>query len=91
MLGFLLECVNVGIEVMVWLIIVRVFLSYVPHDPSKGIWCFVYSVTEPLLSLAAKVLPMSLRAPIDWSPMVALLVLQFLIRPILLRLVMFLG
>lgn len=91
MLGFLLECVNVGIEVMVWLIIVRVFLSYVPHDPSKGIWSFVYSVTEPLLSLAAKVLPMSLRAPIDWSPMVALLVLQFLIRPILLRLVMFLG
>ena len=91
MLGFLLECVNVGIEVMVWLIIVRVFLSYVPHDPSKGIWSFIYSVTEPHLSLAAKVLPMSLRTPIDWSPMVALLVLQFLIRPILLRLVMFLG
>ena len=91
MLGFLLECVNVGVEVMVWLIIIRVFLSYVPHDPSKGVWNFIYSITEPLLSLAGRILPMSLRAPIDWSPMVALLVLQFLIRPALLRLVMLLG
>ena len=91
MVGFLYECVNFGIEVMVWMIIIRVFLSYIPHDPSKGLWSFIYSLTNPLFNIAGKVLPMSLRVPLDWSPMVALLVLQFLIRPILLKLVLLLA
>lgn len=91
MVSFLYECVNIGIEVMVWMIIIRVFLSYIRHDPTKGIWSFIYSLTDPLFNLAGRVLPMSLRAPLDWSPMVALIVLQFLIRPILLRLVLLLG
>lgn len=30
LVGFLYECVNFGIEVMVWMIIIRVFLSYIP-------------------------------------------------------------
>ena len=68
---------------MVWLIIIRVFLSYIPHNPYNAILRFIYEMTEPLMQLAARVLPNSLRAPLDFSPIVALLVLQFLIWPVL--------
>jgi len=88
LVGFIYQCVDLGIELLVWMIIVRVFLSYIPHDPSKSLWSFIYSLTNPLYELAGKVLPMSLRAPLDWSPMVALMVLQMIIRPLLLRLVL---
>ena len=72
-----------GIEVMVWLIIIRVFLSYLPHDPYAPIFRFIYEMTEPIMQLASRVLPNSLKAPLDFSPLVALLVLQFLVWPVL--------
>lgn len=72
-----------GIEVLVWLIIIRVFLSYIPHNPYNAILRFIYEITEPVLQLAAKVLPNSLKAPLDFTPIVALVVLQFLVWPIL--------
>ena len=72
-----------GIEVLVWLIIIRVFLSYIPHNPYNAILRFIYEMTEPLMQLASRVLPNSLKAPLDFSPIVALLVLQFLLWPVL--------
>ena len=90
MVSFLYDCVNYGVQILVWLVIVRVFLSWVPHDPSNGIWSFVYSLTDPLYNLAGKVLPMSLRVPLDFAPMVALVILEFIVRPILLRLIVML-
>lgn len=68
---------------MVWLIIIRVFLSYIPHNPYNAILRFIYEMTEPLLQLSARILPAPLRAPLDFSPIVALLVLQFLLWPVL--------
>lgn len=79
--------VNFAVEVMVLLIIVRCFLSFIPHDPYHPILRFIYDATNPLLSLCAKVLPESLRYPLDLTPMIALVVLQMLILPLLLRIV----
>ena len=68
---------------MVWLIIIRVFLSYIAHNPYNAILRFIYEMTDPLMQLASRVLPNSLKAPLDFSPIVALLVLQFLLWPVL--------
>jgi len=86
-LAFLYDCVNYGTLILVWLIIIRVLISYFPHNPEKGVWSFVYSLTEPLYAMAGKILPMSLRAPLDFAPMVALVILEFIVRPVLLYLI----
>jgi len=87
MLGFLYDCVNYGVQILVWLIIIRVLMSYFPHDPNKGVSSFIYSMTDPFYNMAGKILPMSLRAPLDFAPLVALVILEFLVRPALLYLV----
>ena len=87
MVGFLYDCVNYGIQILVWLIIIRVLMSYFPHDPNKGVSSFIYSMTEPFYHMAGKILPMALRAPLDFAPLVALAILELLVRPALLYLV----
>lgn len=83
----LFDIVRYTIDVMVWFIIIRVFLSYIPHNPHNPILKFVYEVTQPLLGMISRVLPMSLQAPLDFTPVVALLVLQMLARPLLLNII----
>lgn len=79
--------INFAVEVMVFLIFIRCFLSFIPHNPYNSIWRFVYDATEPLLEVCARVLPDSLKYPMDFTPMVALLLLQMIIRPILMTIV----
>ena len=76
---------NYAIEVMVWLIIIRVFMSYFPHNPNNVVFKFIYETTQPVLNLFSKVLPASLQAPLDVTPMVSLLVIQLLVSPLVLN------
>lgn len=79
--------INFAVEVMVLLIFIRCFLSFIPHNPYNPILRFVYDATEPILEICAKVLPDSLRYPVDFTPMIALLLLQMIIRPVLMSIV----
>ena len=58
------------------LIVIRSFLSFIPHNPYGSITRYVYEITEPVLAMCRKILPESLRYPMDFTPMVALLVIQ---------------
>lgn len=62
-------------EVYNWLIIVRVFLSWIPHDPHRPIFRFIYEITEPVLAPFRRL--MGGRMMIDFSPIIAIIVLQF--------------
>ena len=61
-----------------WLIIIRCVLSFIPHNPYNTILRFIYDMTDPILDLCGRFLPDALRAPLDFTPMVALLVIQLL-------------
>ena len=63
---------------MNFLIIIRCFLSFIPHDPYNSILRYVYEITDPVLEPCSRLLPESLRYPMDFTPMVALLVIQVL-------------
>ena len=67
-----------AVSVMNFLIIIRCFLSFIPHDPYNSILPYVYEITDPVLEPCSRLLPESLRYPMDFTPMVALLVIQVL-------------
>ena len=58
------------------LIVIRCFLSFIPHNPYGSLIRYVYEITEPVLAVCRKFLPESLRYPMDFTPMVALLLIQ---------------
>lgn len=65
------------------LIIARVLISFVPHNPHQPIFRFIYSVTEPILAPFRKLTqPLMKNIPIDVSPIFAFLLLDFIQRAI---------
>lgn len=75
--------VRMAFEVLNWLIIARVLLSWIRHDPRSPIIRFVYDITEPILSPFRRMMPVRAGMGIDWSPILAILVLQFVERAVL--------
>jgi YggT family protein len=61
----------------------RVILSWVPTRLPWGLNDFIFSITEPFLSPIRRALPMG--AGMDFSPLIALVLLQ-LVEQLLLRL-----
>jgi len=60
----------------------RVILSWVPTRLPWGLNDFIFSVTEPILAPIRRALPMA--AGMDFSPLIALVLLQ-LVEQLLLR------
>jgi YggT family protein len=69
-LDFILTALN-------WLIIIRALISWVNPDPLNPIVQFLYKTTEPLLAPFRRMIPMY-NVGIDFSPIVALIVIWFL-------------
>jgi len=79
----LFNLVRIAFEVLNWLIIARVLLSWIRHDPRQPIIRFIYEITDPILQPFRRMLPPRPGMPIDWSPIIAILVLQFVERAVL--------
>ena len=62
-----------------WAFILRAVLSWVNPDPYNPIVRALYAVTEPVLSRLRRKLPL-FAGSIDFSPMVAVLIIVFLQR-----------
>lgn len=70
------------LSTVLWiLIIARVLVSWVAPTGGGGLVAFIYQVTEPILAPIRRVLPPT--AGIDWSPLVAMLLLGVVTRVIL--------
>jgi YggT family protein len=63
------------------LILGRVLVSWTNPTGGGGLTAFLYQVTEPVLGPIRRVLPPT--AGIDWSPMIAILLLTILTRAFL--------
>jgi YggT family protein len=60
------------------LILARVLLSWLSPTGGGALAAFVYQATEPLLAPIRRVLPPT--AGIDWSPLVAMLLIGVIVR-----------
>ena len=68
--------INNGFNLLQMLILVRVVLSWVPHNPYNQLIQLLYQVTEPILSPIRETLPVQ-SGGIDFSPIVAFFLLGF--------------
>ncbi len=71
----LAKVVDLALNVLYWLILVRALISWVNPDPFNPIVRFLERTTEPLLAPVRRLLP---AMPIDLSPLVLFLVIVFL-------------
>ena len=60
-----------------WIIIARAIVSWVSPDPYNPIVRFLYNVTEPVLYAIRRRIPIFFGG-IDFSPLIAILVIMFL-------------
>ncbi len=63
------------------MILIRVFLSWLPHNPTNSVISFIYEVTELLIGPSRRILRRYLNhypIGIDFSPLVALIILQLI-------------
>jgi len=66
-----------AIEMIYWIIIARVFLSWIPINISPQIKRIIYTLTDPLLDLFRKIIPV-FKSGLDLSPMLVLITLKVL-------------
>lgn len=62
-------------EVLYWVILVRVLLSWLPHNREHPLLKILYEGTEPILAPFRRLMPRG-GLPLDLSPFLALLVLR---------------
>jgi YggT family protein len=72
-------------QVMIYLIIARAFLSFIRHDPRQPIIRFIYETTEPVMAPFRRFIPAA--GGIDFSPILVVLFIQYIVQPVLLWLV----
>ncbi len=66
------------ISVLMLLVIARVLVSWLAPSGGGGLVAFIYQATEPILAPIRRVIPSS--GALDWSPLIAMLVLGVLLR-----------
>ena len=75
---------NVFFGALTLLIFARVILSWVPTRLPWGLNDFIQSVTEPILGPIRRLLPAA--GGMDLSPLIVLLGIQYLLEPLIMRL-----
>ncbi|MDA8211078.1 MAG: YggT family protein [Clostridia bacterium] len=73
---FLYRLVDVTFEAYRWILIARILLSWIGHDPYHPLIKFVYRVTDPILEPLSRVIPPI--GMIDVSPIIAFIILGLL-------------
>ncbi|OGP83331.1 MAG: hypothetical protein A2V87_09335 [Deltaproteobacteria bacterium RBG_16_58_17] len=69
--------IDIALTIYMWIIIVRAVLSWVNPDPYNPIVRLLYQVTEPVMALVRRWIPLR-GMGIDFSPMIILLAIVFL-------------
>jgi YggT family protein len=82
LLVFLEAFINIAAQALVLLIFVRVIMSWVPMRLPFGLNDLVWNVTEPILAPIRRFMPMA--GGMDFSPFIALVLIQIIVS-ILLR------
>jgi YggT family protein len=79
LLEAVVEILNLGLTIYMWLIVARAILSWVSPDPYNPIVRFLYNATEPVLGWVRRRVPIVFGG-LDLSPIMVLLAIVFLQR-----------
>lgn len=59
-----------------WIFIINAVFSWIQPNPQNPVVVFMRAITEPVLYKIRKILPFTFTAGIDFSPLVAILIIQ---------------
>jgi len=76
LMSLIRQVVSVAFEVYSWILIIRILLSWIKHNPYQPIIRFIYEVTEPYLRIFRRVVPAY--GGVDFSPIVAFFFLRII-------------
>jgi YggT family protein len=76
LLNLIRHVVSVAFEVYSWILIIRILLSWIQHNPYQPIIRFIYEVTEPFLRIFRRIIPPY--GAVDFSPIVAFIALRII-------------
>ncbi|MCQ2559737.1 MAG: YggT family protein [Clostridia bacterium] len=79
----IISIINVVFSIYVYILLARVILSWIPHNPQNPIIKFVYEITQPVLGLFQRLIPTM--GGFDFSPIIAFFALD-IVKIILIRL-----
>lgn len=74
----LVNFVRLLVTVIWFLLIARVVLSWTNPMGGGGVVAFIYQATEPILAPIRRMLPPT--SGVDWSPLIAMLLLGVILR-----------
>jgi YggT family protein len=83
---FIINIINIVFRIYSYLILARIFLSWLPVDRTNPIVRFIYQVTEPILAPFRIILPLG-GMGLDLSPIIVFFLLN-LLRTSLIRLIL---
>ena len=69
--------INIIFQILNMVIWTRVILSWIPHDPNHFLIKIIYEISNPILSPIQKMIP-PIGGKIDASPIIAIVIIQFL-------------
>lgn len=75
LIGAIVHLLNLAINILIIFLVVRALISWVSPDPYNPIVQFLYRTTEPILRPIRRIIPF--RSRIDFSPMIAIIILFF--------------
>jgi YggT family protein len=84
LIGLLIQIINIAFSVLIWLVIIRCLLSFIPHNPYQPLIRFVYDVTEPIMAPFRRLIPPI--GMINISPIVVVFALE-LVRRVMIELI----
>lgn len=73
LIGAIVHLLNLAINILIIFLVVRALISWVSPDPYNPIVQFLYRTTEPILRPIRRIIPF--RSRIDFSPMIAIVIL----------------
>ena len=78
LISSLAQVLDIVLTFFYWLMLIRCLISWVNPDPYNPIVQFLYKTTEPMLAPIRRVIPVTWGIGIDFSPLIAFLILIFL-------------
>lgn len=78
MIAYIFNFVHFAFEIYYILVLANILLSWFPIVRGNAITTFIYEMTEPYLRIFRRMLPISPRMPIDFSPILAIIVLTMI-------------
>lgn len=88
MISLIAQVINNVITILIYAIVIRTFLSFLPQFRSNRLSMLLYDVTDPLLKPFQRFQIGGAAGAIDFSPLIAIIALR-LIGSIILRLLSF--